>query len=369
MTLKSKLVLHPRQGVEQLAACYHGGPDYVELETHGISPEEVLDFSSNTNPFGPPPGIREALSKVDISRYPDSNATELRRALATNSNVSPESIIVGNGSTELIRLIALAYLGQGDLAAIIEPTFGEYEAACQVIGASVIKNVLRAEDHFQIEVPQIISLLENHTPKILFLCNPNNPTGQYLSRKSLETILHAADSSLVVLDEAYVPFVDNAWLSIDMIERNNLIILRSMTKDFALTGLRLGYAMAQQETIDILKHVCPPWNVNGLALKAGVFALQSNDYLSQCTAQLKEAKRYLVQALSLLGYTIIPSSANFFLMEIGDAAQFRQQLLKEKILVRDCTSFGLPHYVRIAPRSLPECKILVEAILKQRNTN
>ena len=356
------MTLHPRRGVEDLESCYHGGPNYSELEVCGLSLEEVLDFSANTNPFGPPPGVREVLFEVDVSQYPDSNATELRRSLASNLGVSLENIIVGSGSTELLRLIALAYLEQDDLAAIVEPTFGEYEASCRVVGASIVKDTLRAEDGFQMRVKQVASLIERHSPKVVFVCNPNNPTGRYLLQGHVEEILNAADNSLVVLDEAYVAFVDDAWSSIDMIDRDNLVVIRSMTKDFALAGLRVGYAVAHKQVIGVLKRVCPPWNVNAAALKAAVIALESEDYLDQCAVKLKEAKHYLVEALTNLGFVIVPSSANFFLMEVEDTAGFRHALLGRGILVRDCTSFGLPQYVRIAPRNMPECQRLVKAI-------
>ena len=354
--------LRPRRGVESLQLCYHGGPDYAELESKGISVDGILDFSSNTNPFGPPPGISESLAKVDISQYPDSDATDLRRKLASILGISPNNIIVGSGSTELLRLIALAYLNVEDAAVIIEPTFGEYEMACRVVGASVVKDTLSADNLFRLDVQQMISSMGKNSPKIIFLCNPNNPTGQYLSRDELEQLLNAAQDCLVVIDEAYVAFVDHAWPSMDLVERDNCIILRSMTKDFALTGLRLGYALAREDIIEILRRVCPPWNVNILAQRAGLLALESSEYVGQCSAKLKEAKDYLVKELSRVGYDILPSSANFFMMKVGNAATFREYLLGQGILVRDCASFGLSEYIRIAPRSLPECQKLVATI-------
>lgn len=358
--------LCPRSGIEALEACYHGGPNYAELESHGLQPEEMLDFSSNTNPFGPPPGVREAVAEADISQYPDSHATELRRSLASKWEISPDNIIVGNGSTELLRLIALAYLEQDDSAVIIEPTFGEYEAACRLAGASVVKSAAKAENGFQMEARQTVAVMKQLSPKLVFLCNPNNPTGQYLLRKDVEQILDVGDDCLVVLDEAYVSFVDEPWSSVDMIGKHNVVIVRSMTKDFALAGLRLGYAVAQEHVIGILRRVCPPWNVNAAALGAGLIALESGDYVDQCATKLKEAKRFLVDKLSHLGFTILPSRANFFLMKVGDAAKFRQTLLRQGIMVRDCTSFGLPQYVRIAPRTMPECEKLMEAISQTR---
>ena len=359
-------MLRPRQGVESLKACYHGGPDYVELEAYGIALDQVRDFSSNTNPFGPPLGVKEALAQVDISQYPDSNATELRHALASNLGIQPEGIIVGAGSTELIHLLALTYLDRGDKVVLVDPAFGEYEAACAVVGASAVRHSLIQNKGFQLKTGKIVSLIKKSSPKMVFLCNPNNPTGQYLERDEVETILQASGDGLVVLDEAYLPFVEEPWSSLDMLATGNLAILRSMTKDFALTGLRLGYAIAWPEIITNLRRVCPPWNVNILALRAGMIALESGAYLNRCAEELKKAKDYLIGELSSLGYTILPSKANFFMMEVGDAYKFRQGLLKHGILVRDCTSFGLPQYVRIAPLTMPECEALVEAI---RNDN
>lgn len=358
--------LPPRPEVDGMSICQHGGIDYTEMEELGIIPEEILDFSANLNPFGPPPGVRKALGEVDITHYPDSEATHLRRFLAEKLGVVPGNILVGSGSTELIRLVALAYFGQGDHVLIIEPTFGEYEVACQIVGASLIKQRLSAENTFQLRIEETIELIYQRRPKGVFIANPNNPTGQYISCSEFEKLLDASGDSLVVLDEAYITFADNSWSSIDMIERNNLLILRSMTKDYALAGLRLGYGVARGEIIDILRRIRPPWNVNAIAQQIGIIAMQAEGYLKRCQVELRKAKDYLVAELSCLGLSLIPSEANFFLVEVGNAREFRHNLLERQILVRDCSSFGLPSYVRIAPRTLPECQRLVAAIKEMR---
>jgi histidinol-phosphate aminotransferase len=281
---------------------------------------------------------------------------------------------VGNGSTELIRLAALAYFGKGERGLIIEPTYGEYQVACQIAGASLIKQQLSAKDGFWLNTAKTVELIQQHRPKGIFICNPNNPTGRYLSHSDFEEILDAGKDSLVVLDEAYVSFVDDAWSSLDLAlhslatskERSNLLILRSMTKDYAMAGLRLGYGIANEEIIANLRRICPPWNVNVVAQKAGIIAVNDEGYLKRCRTELREAKTYLMQELSCLGLPPLPSEANFFLVEVGDAKRFRRELLKRKILVRDCTSFGLPQYVRIAPRALPECQRLITAIKEIR---
>jgi len=348
--------------MRDVAICQHGGIDYAELEMLGLDSEEVLDFSANLNPFGPPPGVMKAMCEADIAHYPDSDGRHLRRVLAEKLGINTENILVGNGSTELIRLAAVAYFGKGDRVLIIEPTFGEYSVACQIAGASLVKQQLSQRNDFWVDADETAELIRRHCPKGVFVCNPNNPTGRYLSRADFERILSASEDSLVVLDEAYVSFVDGAWSSPEMIEGGNLLILRSMTKDYAMAGLRLGYGLARAEIITTLRRLCPPWNVNTVAQEAGVIATNEEEHLKQCQAELREAKDYLVAELSCLGLPPLPSEANFFLVEVGNAPEFRRELLKRRVLVRDCSSFGLPQHIRIAPRSLPECQSLVAAI-------
>lgn len=354
--------LPPRFEVQPIISAEHGGINYAELEALGIAPEEVLDFSANLNPFGPLPGIKEVMSQTDIAGYPDSRSTNFRRLLADKLGVKVENILIGNGSTELIRLVALAYFGRGDSVLIIEPTFGEYQIACQISGASLIKQRRDAGNGFRLNIGETVRLIRRRHPKGIFVDNPNNPTGQYLSRAEFEEILDAGKDSLLVLDEAYIAFMDNVWSSLNMITGNNLLILRSMTKDYALAGLRLGYGVAGEEIIANLCRICPPWNVNAVAQQAGIRVLDEEGYLKQCQAELRQTKGYLVTELNRLGLSPLPSAANFFLVEVGNAAQFRRKLLQKGILVRDCTSFGLSGHVRISPRTLPECRRLVTAV-------
>lgn len=354
--------LHPRPEIEALEACPHGGPNYAELERLGFAPEEVLDFSVSANPFGPPPRVREAFASAAIDRYPDSDSSELRRALATKLHANPEHIIIGNGSMELIRLIASAYLESKDAIVIPEPTFGEYEIACRIAGSRIVRHRLRPEDNFKLDISEFVESIRWSRAKAVFLCNPNNPTGHYISRSDVEKLLTVSEETLIVLDEAYVAFAENPWPSLDLIEHGNLVILRSMTKDYALAGLRLGYAVAGIEIIEALRKVCPPWNVNAVAQRAGVLALEESGYIERCRSGVLEARDYLMKELAERGLSPLPSQAHFFLAKARNAREFRQQLLGHGIMVRDCTSFGLPDYVRIAPRTLPECRRFVRAI-------
>lgn len=355
-------MLRPKPNVAKLVPTAHGGINYQELEKLGISPEDVLDFSVSINPFGPPPGTKEALGEASIDRYPDSEATELIMTLANKLTISPDSLLIGSGSTELIRLVATAYFGPEDLVIIPQPTYSDYEIACYLAGAQVLKQPTLEEADFRLNVAETADLIRKHRPKGVFICNPNNPTGQYLSREDVERILSVAKGSLVILDEAYIAFTDNTWSSLDLIGRSNLVIIRSMTKDYALAGLRLGYAVAAEPIISVLKSVRPPWNVSSVAQAAGIFALRADGYVEACGIKIREAKQFLVKELGGLRLSPMPSQANFFLVKVGDAASFSQALLKKSILVRDCSSFGLPNYIRLAPRTIAECQRLLNTI-------
>lgn len=354
--------LHPRPEVENLEICPHGGLNHAELRTMGLAPDEVLDFSVCSNPFPPPLGVREILNTVAINRYPDSEATEFRQRLSERLAIARDNILAGSGAVELIRLIALAYFRRGDSVLILEPTFGEYEVACRIAGAEVLKQWVSLDESSTPRIEKTVNLIRQHHPRGIFICNPNNPVGQYLSQQEIEMILDTLRDGLLILDEAYIAFMDESWSSIDLISRGNVVVVRSMTKDYALAGLRLGYAIANQEIISALRRVCPPWNVNVVAQKAGVIALDDKGYLERCRREIKQAKQFLTGELCRIGFTPVPSKVNFFLVRVGDARQFRIALLKHGILVRDCSSFGLPEYIRIATRTMSECQKLITTI-------
>jgi histidinol-phosphate aminotransferase len=306
--------------------------------------------------------VKEALKSVVVDRYPDSESTELREYLSITKEVSVSSILVGNGSTEIIRLIALTYFGRGDPVLILKPTFGEYQVASQIAGAKILEHWAKEEDGYSFNVEEIVTLIRKHQPKGVFICNPNNPTGQYLSRTEITKILMTAPQSLVILDEAYGAFTEENWSSRELIAQGNIISIFSMTKDYALPGLRLGYAVASREIIQSLRKVCPPWNVNAVAQTAGLIALRNSSYPEQCEKKIRQTRQFLVKELITSGFTVLPSKTNFFLVKTGGGSEFRNAMLKHGILVRDCSSFGLPAYVRIAVRTMPECQKLITAV-------
>ncbi len=352
----------PRPNIEHLAVTVHGGIDHEEFQRLGLDPTRVLDFSVSVNPYGPPPGIREAMLRADIAAYPDSQSTLFREKIAGKLQIEPDNIITGSGSTELIRLAATAFFGPEHTVIIPQPTYGEYETACQLTGARIQKPWMLGEPGFRLNLGRMKELITEYQPRGLFLCNPNNPTGEYLPREAVNHLLYHAAQSIIVLDEAYVAFTDNPWNSLELTETGRLIIVRSLTKDFALPGLRLGYALADKSLISVLDRIKPPWNVSAPAQAAASFILDQDSYLAECTGRLREARTFLISGLQQLGFPIVPSAANFFLAQVSDAAGCRLALLKQGFLVRDCTSFGLPAYIRLAPRTMPECAKFLAAI-------
>jgi histidinol-phosphate aminotransferase len=356
------LPLQPKKNITTLKACTHGGLIFDELKTLGIDADKIIDFSISTNPFMPPPGFKETMKNVNIERYPDSYSTELTEKLAKRLKTTRANILVGSGTSELIRLISLAYFHQNDTVLILEPTYGEYEVACRVAGARPVKYRALEENSFIPDIQEFTGIIRKRHPRAVFICNPNNPTGKYLKRTAVENIIKLLGDTLMVLDEAYLPFVNNSWNSLDLTERNNVIVMRSMTKDYGLPGLRLGYAIAQTGIIESLRSVAPPWNVNAIAQAAGIAVLKKDEYLRRSLVKIQEAKNYLQNALSKLGFNLIPSDAHYFMVKVGNATECRRTLLKHDIMVRDCTSFGLPEYIRVSPRTMPECEQLVKAM-------
>jgi len=347
--------ISPRPEVLKAPFVPHGAPDFQELDTLGYAPNDVIDFSVNGNPYGPPPGVRQALHDVPLHRYPDRESLAFRRAVSARLSVPLDRILVGNGTAELIWLIALTFVRPGDRALVLGPTFGEYARAVTLMGGRVKAWRARHEDGFAIPPARIDQLLCQVRPRLLFLCNPNNPTGTTIPDDVIAAWANAHPNTLFVIDEAYHAFADRgstgrdgALHSTAGLGAPNAVTLRSMTKDYALAALRLGYLLACEEVTGTIARVRPPWNVNAMAQAAGIAALQHTDYVAECVSRLHEHKQRLIAEIAALGLDPLRSNTHFFLVEVGDASACRRALLAQRVQVRDCTSFGLPAYIRVA---------------------
>jgi histidinol-phosphate aminotransferase len=353
----------------------HGGVKPSQLRDLGLRPEDVLDFSASVSPIGLPNGVWDAMRGVDLGAYPDPACLELRESLSQTlppfqgKPIPVERILVGNGSTEIIHLLARVYLS--DLGSDREPsvfqltpTYGEYTGACRQAGAVVSSLEATSNPSFCWDLVEAAQRIIQERPRLVFVCNPNNPTGVYLGLEEMEPLAEAAAAcgALLVIDEAYLSFVDESWDSMGLPGLDNVVLLRSMTKDYALTGLRLGYAIASENVIANLQAFQPDWSVNGLAQAAGLAALADTEYLPRARQAIDQAKSLLSDRLDRLSLTVHPSAANFLLVNVGDASVWHDKLMRLGLFVRDCTSFGLPEHIRIGIRSMADCQRLIEAM-------
>ena len=343
----------------------HGGIDYAELDRLGIQAKDVVDFSVNSNPFGPSPEVREAIQQVDVSQYPDRECAALRSILAKKNQVFPRQILVGNGAAELIWLITSAMLRPMQKVLIVGPTFGEYRRATLARGAQVEEIRAQAPD-FAVPLDQICERIIKFEPRLVFLCNPNNPTGAFLSSAELQKILEACQGqTLLVLDEAYRAFVTGDFFA--GLPGENCLVLRSMTKDFALAGLRLGYLISASTIIDEVRRVQPAWSVNALAQAAGIAALADLVYYRRSLWDLALLRDHFFSQLRDGGLKLVDSRAHYGLISLGQPArEFRAALLHEGLQVRDCASFGLAEYIRVATRLPADNQKLLAALDKTR---
>ena len=346
-----------------VARVEHGGPDFAELATLGIRPEAILDFSVNKNPLGASPRALRALVLVDASSYPDARCLRLRAGLAAAHDVRPEEVLVGNGSVELIWLLGQVYLGPGDDVVIVGPTFGEYAAAARRAGASIVQIDAKESDGFRPDVEAIAGAVRQIGPRAVFLCNPNNPTGQVLEPDAIRALLDVLGTGLLVVDEAYVELADGVESVVPDIRRDaRLVVLRSLTKSHGLAGLRLGYLVGAPAVVEAVAGAQPPWSVNAFAQAAGMAALGDEEHVAEGRRLARRARALLVDGLERLGLGCVPSRASYWLVKVGDGRQVRDALLRRGILVRDARSFGLPAHMRVAARPIDECERLLAVL-------
>jgi histidinol-phosphate aminotransferase len=207
----------------ELERCVHGSISPAELQSLGLSAGDVIDFSANINPLGVSPRVLKAVASADVARYPDPDCLELRQALSRAKGLAIEGILVGNGSTELIHLLARACLAGGGSAAILAPTFGEYEVACRLVGVRPSFIFAREEDGFRWDTDQVCQEIGLMKPRLVFLCNPDNPTGLYLDMEAVQQIATATAPGILAIDEAYVSFVEEPWQATSLLELGNEI--------------------------------------------------------------------------------------------------------------------------------------------------
>ena len=369
----------------------HGGNIYRAAEELGKREEGIIDFSASINPLGVPRSVSLAIGKKirELVHYPDPDTRRLTELLGKQLGVDPDRIVCGNGSTELIYLVVRAMKPQRAL--IPAPTFAEYEKAVlqSRIGGNgksvgtIASFTLPAERNFDLDTDEFIKAMEREFPKLhsprggrretahgdmAFLCNPNNPTGRLMKKREVLKIAEAAAAlgCHLVVDEAFIDFMPEESVIKEVGRNPYLTVLRSMTKFYALSGLRLGYGIFPPPVLEALREYKEPWTVNTLAQSAGIAALKDKVYRERTFRVIAREKSFLERGLQSLGIAFVPSRANYYLFTSDRAAEIVRSLRTRGILVRDCSSFsGLDSsYIRIAVKSRRDNTLLLEELSK-----
>ncbi len=356
----------PVSSVRNLLPVVHGGIDYQEAKSKGLKPEDILDFSVSVNPFLPHEDVVAAASSAELKVYPDRYSGDLRDRLASINGVEPSSIIVTNGASEAIWLVAMAYLRAGRKAAIVAPAYGEYLAPSLAMGAEVsawdcCRSMLWGEPDMEM---LLCDRIASDPPTILWLCNPNNPTGYVASEEQIGRLLECCSvgPTVLVVDEAYRNFMADPPRLERFLDSGRLILLRSMTKDYGLPGVRLGYAIGSQEAVDAMRSVQPDWSVGAQAQAVGMAVLDKGSYYRDQWRSLRSEKDRLLLALKDSGVTVIPGGANFILCHHPRSEEIMSFLRGRNILVRDCRSFGLEGFFRIGVKTTEINDVLLRAL-------
>lgn len=327
---------------------YQAGPSLEALERE-LGP--LVRLSSNENPLGPSPRVVAVVAREAsrIHLYPDGGSTALREALARELTVTPDQIVVANGADELLQLIGLAAFDPGDEIVVPEPSFEPYTTVAQIANARVVASPLVG---YHIALEDVRRRITERT-KAVMLCSPHNPATTIVPRGPLVTLLEAFgdDPPLIVLDEAYGDFVDDPEYpdGIALLRRfPRLLVLRTFSKIAGLAGLRVGYAVGSEETIDRLNRVRAPYNVNRLGQVAALAAVEDREHRDKTRSFVLEERAFLTRELAKRGFLFPPSQANFLLVKVADAAKTLEALARAGILVRDGAMVGFPGHLRIS---------------------
>lgn len=351
----------------------HGGNISLASQVYGLPEDEIIDFSANINPIGPPPNTYETIIKnlALITRYPDPSNKALKEQLSLHLEVPPENILVGNGASEIIYLITNAI--RPNKVMVMAPTFSEYALAAKASGAKVLEYHLpRGQDYSY--PPGVASALYSNNIDVLFLCNPNNPVGNLIPPQYLEATLQTAAKLgvTVILDESFLDFTGRKsilTMAKEAVAKQGLIVLYSLTKFYALPGLRLGCAVSAQDTIKYLEDHRDPWSVNALAQVAGVQALQDREFIHQTLNWLNTEKSFLFHELSgITGLRPLKPEVNYICVEISDP-RFNSHILthalgKKGLLVRNCANYANMEqaFVRIAVKNRTQNELLIKRL-------
>jgi histidinol-phosphate aminotransferase len=354
-----------RKGIFKIES-YVPGKSIEEVEME-FGAKKWIKLASNENLLGPSPKAVAAIRKElpNIYLYPEGPCTVLRRALAEKFAIRERMVVISNGADNLILMIANAFLNEGEEVVMADPTFSVYTNVTQIMGGKPIKVRLKDFTH------DLDAMLKKVNPKtkLVFICNPNNPTGTTVSLETFnDFLLHLPKRVIVVLDEAYGDFVEDAFYpnGLDYVKaKNQVIVLRTFSKVYGLAGLRIGYALGREDLVDCLYQVRDPFPVHRLAQVAAVAALNDEDHAIKSIQTVYEGKRYLCKELDGMGLSYVPSQANFIFIDFEkDSGEIFQALLREGIIIRPGKVWGYPNCARVTIGRVEDNRRFIKALKK-----
>jgi histidinol-phosphate aminotransferase len=328
---------------------------------------DVIKLASNENPLGPSPravlAVKQALD--EINRYPDGGCYYLKEKLASKLRVAKENLIIGNGSDEIIVLAVRAFLNEGEEVVIADPTFLIYGICVAAAGG---KGVIVPQKSFKYDLPEMKKAITKRT-KLVFIANPDNPVGSYVTKQEIAVFLDGIPGHLIVfIDEAYFEFAaeeEDYPDTMEYLSSSNLIITRTFSKAYGLCGLRVGYGISNPGLIDCMDRVREPFNVNSLAQAAAVAALDDDEHLRRTKKVVSEGKDYFYDNFRRMGLSYVPSAANFVLVDLGmNSTRVFKALLEEGIIVRDMKPWNMNNFIRVTVGTPRENKRFVSALEK-----
>ncbi len=357
--------------VQELSPYVPGKPVEELAREFGLNPADIVKLASNENPLGPSPQVCAAITQAlpELTRYPDGSGFSLKEKLAERYLVDPAQITLGNGSNDILELVARAWLAPGRNAVFSEHAFAVYPIATLATGAECRQVPAKEYGH---DLDAMAAAIDSNT-RVVFIANPNNPTGTWFNQSALNAFLSKVPSDvLVVLDEAYIEYANDSDLPDGMAYLSrypNLLVSRTFSKAYGLAALRVGYAVSSKQIAAVLNRVRQPFNVNSLALVAACAALDDQDYLTRSRAANTQGMQQLEAGLKQLGLSWLPSRANFIAVDFQrDAAAIDQALLARGVIVRPIAGYAMPTFLRVSIGTQAENQRFLDAltaVLKQ----
>ena len=342
----------------------HGGPDPVELRALGLAVGDVIDFSVNVNPYGPAPSVAAAARSAELTRYPDPGAATVRGALASRWGWDAAGVLFAHGATEILWDLARHVARRGERALVVEPAFSEFGAALHASGASAIGWRAPAGSDAPLDPEAVSEALVRSEARVCCLAAPSSPLGLAVPHDDVERLARANPGVLFILDESFLALSDD-HASADRALPPNAARLRSLTKEHAIPGLRVGYLLAEPSLVSDLEAARPAWSTSAPAQAAALAAVAEERFVEESRRRLAADREALRDGLARLGLAPWPSVAPYLAFKVGDAVALRRRLLARRVLVRDCASFGLPGVIRVAARPASERAALLAALAEE----